>query len=54
VPDLDEGLVYDLSLQLSDRGFGSFERCQQVVKACKGDIKEAEKVLSKIMVKEFK
>ena len=52
--ELEEGKVYELAIQLSEKGFGTFERCQQMIKACKGNLKEAQKVLSSLMVKEFK
>ena len=39
---------------LNDEGYGTFDRCYQVAKACKGDIVEAKKTLSTLIFKEFK
>jgi hypothetical protein len=39
---------------LTDEGYGSFDRCLSMMRACKGDIEEAKKVLSKLIFKEFK
>jgi hypothetical protein len=41
-----------MAFELSDTGHGSFERCFYVLLACDGDVKDAEKLLSRIMMKE--
>ncbi len=46
--------MYGLASDLSDNGFGSFDRCLHVIVVCEGNKKEAEKILSKIMLKENK
>ena len=51
---LDEDNLYQTASALADEGYGSFDRCLIVAKACKGDIAEAKKVLSKLIFKEFK
>lgn len=51
---IDEGVLMYTASTLCDEGYGSFERCMQVAKACKGDLDEAKKVLSKLIFKEFK
>lgn len=48
----DNESYYDQALTMSDNGLGSFERCLHVLVACEGDKKEAEKLLSKVMLKE--
>lgn len=45
---------YEVAGTLSDRGFGSFERCLHILSVCGGNQKEAEKILSKLMMKENK
>ena len=47
-------MLYAKSIQLSDKGFGSQERCLNFITAFKGNMKEAEKVLSSIMFNEAK
>jgi hypothetical protein len=46
--------IYQSAAKLSDKGYGSFDRCLQVFRACKGDFEETEKVLSKLIFKEYK
>ena len=43
---IDDGVLYDTAFSLSEEGYGSFERCLSVAKACKGEKEEAKKVLS--------
>ena len=45
----DEHYMFTFASQLSDQGFGSFEDCLTVLAACKGDLKQAQKQLSRIM-----
>ncbi|CDW79340.1 UNKNOWN [Stylonychia lemnae] len=49
-----EAIYYQVAYDLNEQGFGDFERCYKIIQACKGDVKEAEKILSKIMIKETK
>lgn len=51
---IDDDVLYQVASKLMDEGYGSFDRCLAVAKACKGDIFEAEQVLSKLIFKEFK
>mmetsp|Transcript_35347 Transcript_35347/g.26353 ORF Transcript_35347/g.26353 Transcript_35347/m.26353 type:complete len:131 (+) Transcript_35347:1101-1493(+) len=51
---IDENIIYAVASKLMDKGYGSFERCIQVVKACKGNEIEAEEVLTKLIFKEYK
>lgn len=46
--------MYGQASDLSDNGFGSFDRCLHVIVVCDGNKKEAEKILSKIMLRENK
>ena len=45
---------YAIAFDMSDKGFGSFDRCLQIMIACNGNKKESEKILSKLMMKEAK
>lgn len=45
---------YEEAINLSDKGFGSFDRCLRILTICQGSTKEAEKFLSKLMLKETK
>jgi hypothetical protein len=40
--------------RMADEGFGEFERCFQIIKACKGNEEEAKKMLSQLIFKEHK
>ncbi len=51
---MDEDKLYSIASILTDEGYGSFDRCITVAKACKGDVEEARSVLSKLIFKEFK
>ena len=43
--------MYDEASLMSDRGYGMFDRCLHILSICNGNRKEAEKILSKIMMK---
>jgi|LauGreDrversion4_2_1035121.scaffolds.fasta_scaffold191358_1 hypothetical protein len=45
---------YQTAFDLSDKGFGSFDRCLHIMALCGGSRREAEKILSKLMMKEAK
>ena len=45
---------YAIAFDMSDKGFGSFDRCLQILIACNGNKNESEKILSKLMMKEAK
>ena len=49
---IDEDKLYSIASILTDEGFGSFDRCITVAKACKGNIDDARDVLSKLIFKE--
>jgi len=51
---IDDNQLYQMASSLMDEGYGTFDRCIQVVKACKGDIYGSKQVLSKLIFKEFK
>ena len=51
---IKEEKIYEEASKMSDKGYGSFERCAQILMACKGNLQEAEKILSKLMIKENK
>jgi hypothetical protein len=51
---IEDNKLYLMASALTDEGYGAFERCIQVLKACKGDMYESKKVLSKLIFKEFK
>jgi hypothetical protein len=53
-PSAVDDLIYETASTLTDQGYGSFDRCLQVYKACKGDLTETKRVLSKLIFKEFK
>jgi hypothetical protein len=38
---IDDDLLYLVASQLHDEGYGTFDRCISVAKACKGDKIEA-------------
>eukprot|EP00347_Sterkiella_histriomuscorum_P008341 403345466 len=48
----DDAILYQLAYDLQEQGFGEFNRCYKVIQACKKDTKEAEQILSKLMLKE--
>ena len=50
--DPEEEGFYKQASELCDKGFGTFERCIQIMGVCKGNVQEAEKILSKFMLKE--
>jgi hypothetical protein len=39
---IDDNILYQVASQLEEEGYGSFDRCISVAKACKGDVHEAE------------
>ena len=45
---------YQTAFDLSDKGFGQFDRCLHIMALCGGNRREAEKILSKLMMKESK
>ena len=51
---IDDNILYHVASKLMDKGYGSFDRCLQVSKACKGNEIDAEEVLSTLIFKEFK
>ncbi len=54
---LDQGVdeaYYAIAFDLSDKGFGSFDRCLHIMVICNGNRKESERILSKLMMKEAK
>jgi len=46
--------MYEQASQMEDRGFGPFARCLHYLAVCEGDRKEAEDLLSKLMMKKSK
>ena len=47
-------MVYSFASQLSDQGYGSFEKCLAVLTACNGDVCRAKNALSKVILKQKK
>ena len=45
---------YEIAFDLSDKGFGSFDRCLHILTVCQGERTVTEKYLSKLMLKEAK
>jgi hypothetical protein len=41
-PSAVDDLIYETASTLTDQGYGSFDKCLQVYKACKGDLAETE------------
>ena len=48
---LDEEVLYNKASILSDSGFGTFELCYSVLKACKGNEVAAKKELTNLIFK---
>jgi len=51
---LDESTLFELASRMVDDGYGTFERCLQILKASKGNVEEAQKALSGIMFSQYK
>lgn len=45
-------MLFSMSIQLAEKGFGSQERCLVFITAFKGNMKDTEKALSSIMFNE--
>lgn len=49
----DEEYMYGIASELNEEGYGNFNRCLIMLKACKGDVDEAKKALSNLVFEEF-
>jgi hypothetical protein len=45
---------YGTAFELSDKGLGSFERCLHIINVTHGNLKDAQEILSKLMMKDAK
>jgi len=46
--------MYQLASEMEEKGFGPFARCLHFLSVCEGNKKEAEDLLSKMMLKKGK
>ena len=50
---VNEDELYPQAHYMSEKGYGPFEKCLQMLKACKGNYEEATETISKLMLVQY-